>query len=209
VQLQLTGGIKLSGKLLAAGADVDVTKMSVFLSGPSGLERFGWAEIKKDGTFSFPDLRSTTYGVQVNNLPDGWYLNSASFGGDNVLDNGLRLDESPGTNTLDVTVKPGAGQLDGVVLKGDEPAPGAIVKLLPEHASPYRQDLARIATTDQRGHFVIKNVVPGSYRALAVAPKGDGDDDEDSEDDASSGTSVAVAEKESKTVQLKLAVKEQ
>jgi len=100
--------------------------------------------------------------------------------------------------------------VDGVVIKGDDPVPGATVKLLPERASPYRQDLSRTAPTDQRGRFVIKNVVPGSYRLLAVPAKGDGDDEEDSDDDSSSsGTSLALAEKESKTVQLKLAAKEQ
>ena len=211
LELQLSGGIKLSGKLVAAaGADVDLTKMNVLLSGPSGLERFGWAQVKKDGTFSFPDLHSTTYSLQVSNLPDGWYVSSAAFGGDSVLDNGLKLGESTGDNTLDVKITPGAGQLDGIVLQGDDPVPGATVKLSPEHASPYRQDLARTATTDQRGRFVIKNVVPGSYRLLAVPAKGDGDDEENSDNDSSSsGTSLAVAEKESKTVQLKLAVREQ
>jgi protocatechuate 3,4-dioxygenase beta subunit len=212
LEVQLSGGIKLSGKLVAAaGSDVDLTQISVLLSGPSGLERFGFAEVKKDGAFSFPDLHSTTYGLQVNNLPDGWYVSSAAFGGDNVLDNGLKLGESTGDNTLDVKITPGAGQLDGIVLQGDDPVPGATVKLLPEHAASYRQDLARTAMTDQRGRFVIKNVVPGGYRLLAVPAKSDGDDEEDSDDDSSSsaGTSLALAEKESKTVQLKLAVKEQ
>jgi protocatechuate 3,4-dioxygenase beta subunit len=210
IQLQLSGGLKLSGKLLAgASADIDLTTIGVFLSAPGGFERSGWSDVKKDGAFTFPDLRNTTYTLQVSNVPDGWYLSSASYGGDNVLENGLRLSEETGSHSLDITVKPGAGQVDGVVLKGDDPVPGAMVKLLPEHASPYRQDLPRAATTDQRGRFLIKNVVPGSYRIVAVAAKSDTDDDEDSGDDSASGTSLAVAEKESKTVQLKLAAKEQ
>jgi protocatechuate 3,4-dioxygenase beta subunit len=210
IQLQLSGGLKLSGKLLAGAAgDVDLATISIFLAPPGGLEHSGWADVQKDGAFSFPDLRSTTYSLLVNNVPDGWYVSSASFGGDNVLENGLRLSDGIGSRTLDITFKPGAGQVDGIVLKGDDPVPGATVKLLPEHASPYRQDLSRTAPTDQRGRFVIKNVVPGSYRVLAVGGKGDADEDEDSDDDSSSGTSLALAEKESKTVQLKLAVKEQ
>jgi protocatechuate 3,4-dioxygenase beta subunit len=210
IQLQLSGGVKLSGKLLpGAAGDVDLTTMSIFLAPPGGLEHSGLADVKKDGDFSFPDLRSTTYSLLVNNVPDGWYVSSASFGGDNVLENGLRLSDGIGARTLDITVKPGAGQVDGIVIKGDDPVPGATVKLLPEHASPYRQDLSRTAPTDQRGRFIIKNVVPGSYRLLAVAGKDDGDDDDDSPEDSSSGTSLALAEKESKTVQLKLVVREQ
>jgi protocatechuate 3,4-dioxygenase beta subunit len=210
IELQLSGGLKLAGKVSAgAAADVDLTAMSIFLLPPAGLENSGWADVKKDGAFSFPDLRSTTYSLQVNNVPDGWYVSSASFGGDNVLENGLQIGEGIGARTLDITVKPGAGQLDGIVLKGDDPVPGAIVKILPEHSSLYRQDLPRATTTDQRGRFIIKNVVPGSYRALAVAGKSEGEDDDDSDDDSLAGTSLALAEKESKTVQLKLVVREQ
>jgi protocatechuate 3,4-dioxygenase beta subunit len=210
IQLQLSGGVKLSGKLLAGAAgDVDLATMSIFLVAPGGPEHSGWADVKKDGDFSFPDLRNTTYSLLVNNVPDGWYVSSASFGSDNVLESGLRVGDGIGSRTLDITVKPGAGQVDGLVLMGDDPAPGATVKLLPDHSSPYRQDSFRAVPTDQRGRFIIKNVVPGSYRLLAVAGKSDGEDDEDSPDDSSLGTSLALAEKESKTVQLKLVVREQ
>lgn len=208
VQLQLNGGLKLSGKLQAAGgSDLDLTAVSILLSG-GGLDRMGWADIKKDGSFSFTDLRSTTYGVQVNNLPEGWYVSSVSFGGDNVLEYGLRLGDGAGSRALEITIKQGTGQVDGVVFKGDDPVPGASVSLLPEHASQYRYDLPRSAKTDQRGHFVIKNVVPGNYRALAVSGKSEDDADSDAENDPSSGTSVTLSDKDSKTVRLELTARE-
>jgi protocatechuate 3,4-dioxygenase beta subunit len=208
VQLQLNGGLKLSGKLqVPGGSDLDLTAVGILLSG-GALNRMGWSDVKKDGSFSFADLRSTTYGVQVNNLPEGWYVSSASFGGDNVLEYGLRLGEGAGSRALEITIKQGTGQVDGAVFKGDDPVPGATVRLLPEHASPYRYDLPQSTTTDQRGHFVIKNVVPGSYRALAVAGKPDDQDHDAPEDEAAAGTSVVLGERESKTVQLKLAADE-
>ena len=61
------------------------------------------------------------------------------------------------------------------------PVRGAAVNLIPEHPSPYRSDLARTAATDPHGHFVIPDVVPGRYRALAATSE-DNESDHDGDD---------------------------
>jgi hypothetical protein len=146
----------------------------------------------------------------VNGLPEGWYVSSADFGGENVLERGLKIGEAAASHSLDVTLKSGTGKVEGTVLKGNDPATGAVVRLVPEHLSQYRPGLERTAATDQRGHFVIADVVPGSYRAVAaLREENDGDDDSDEPAASdSSTTTVAVAEGESKTVQLKLKTSE-
>jgi len=207
LRLQLSGGHEISGRIIVpAGSKLDLSETVVLLSPGQGLHNTGFAEIKEDNTFTTADVPPGTYSVMVNNLPDGWYVSSADFGGENVLERGLKLSEATAGHSLDVTLKSGTGKLEGTVLKGNDPVAGAMVRLVPEHQSQYDQGLERTAATDQRGHFVIPDVVPGSYRAVA-ASRDDNDSDDDSDEPAagdSSTTTVAVAQGESKTVQLKI-----
>jgi hypothetical protein len=87
------------------------------------------------------------------------------------------------------------------VLRGDDPVPGARVKLLPDPENRHRPDLLIDAWTNEDGHFVIKNLAPGSYRALAAPSERDYENDDD---DFPASVSIVLSEKESKSVQLKL-----
>jgi protocatechuate 3,4-dioxygenase beta subunit len=207
LRLHLTGGIEISGKVIVTSrSKVDLGQLQIALSPSQGFEQFGFAEVKQDRTFTISNIHPGTYGLQLSGLPEGWYVSSADFGGENVLENGLKLGEAGGSHPLVVTVRSGIGKIEGTVLKGDDPVSGAAVNLIPEHPSPYRSDLVRTTATDQRGHFVILDVVPGKYRALA-ATREDNESDDDSDEPAagdSSGTNIEVGEGESKNVQLKL-----
>jgi Carboxypeptidase regulatory-like domain len=211
LRLQLSGGNEISGRIIVpAGSKLDLTEAQVYLSSIQGLQQFGFAQIKEDGTFTAEDVHPGTYTLMVNGLPEGWYVSSADFGGENVLERGLKFGEATAAHSLNVTLKSGTGKVEGTVLKGNDPVTGAMVRLVPERLSQYHPGLARAAATDQRGHFVIPDVVPGSYRAVA-ATRDENDSDDDGDEPAaadSSTTTVAVAEGESKTVQLKLKTRE-
>jgi hypothetical protein len=211
LRLQLSGGLQISGRIIVpAGSKLDLTEAQVLLSPPQGPQQFGFAEIKEDRTFTAADVHPGTYTVMVNGLPEGWYVSSADFGGENVLERGLKVGEASAGHSLDVTLRSGMGKVEGTVLKGDDPVTGAVVRLVPERLSQYHPGLERTAATDQRGHFVIPDVVPGSYRAVA-ASRDENDSDDDGDEPATAGsstTTVAVAEGESKTVQLKLKTRE-
>ena len=211
LRLQLGGGHEISGRIIVpAGSKLDLAEAQVLLSPAQGLQQFGFAEIKEDRTFTTSELHQGTYSVMVNGLPDGWYISSADFGGENVLERGVKIGEAASGHSLDVTLKSGTGKLEGTVLKGNDPVAGAMVRLVPEHPSQYHPGLEHTAATDQRGHFVIADVVPGSYRAVA-ASRDETDSDDDGDEPAaadSSTTTVAVVEGESKTVQLKLKTSE-
>jgi protocatechuate 3,4-dioxygenase beta subunit len=211
LRLQLSGGHEISGRIIVpAGSKLDLSEAQLLLSPAHELQQFGFAEIKEDRTFSTSEVHQGTYSVMVNGLPEGWYISSADFGGENVLEKGLNVAEASAGHSLDVTLKSGVGKVEGTVRKGDDPVSGAMVRLVPEYPSVYRPGLAHTAVTDQRGHFVIPDVVPGSYRAVAAA-RDENDSDDDGDDPAavdSSTTTMAVAEGESKTVQLKLKTRE-
>lgn len=212
LELQLRGEVEISGKVTAlGGARLDFRTVRVYLEDASVYLRIGartlWQngdDVNQDGTFHLAHMGRTTYRIRVAELPDGWYVRSAAFGSQNVLENGLRLAGDDAGHSLDVTVSPEVAQVDGVVLRGDRPVPGAKVQLIPEPVNPFRQselDRSNAAWADETGHFVVKNVAPGSYRVLAIDVENDVEEDEL---ESPASVSVVLAEKESKTVQIKL-----
>jgi protocatechuate 3,4-dioxygenase beta subunit len=206
VRLQLNGSIVLTGRLTAVGgANLDLSKVQVSLFRQNGGAAFGYTT--KEGTFSLQDVYPTIYSLELYYLPEGWYLSAAAFGSDNVLDRGLKINEGAGRHVLEITLRHGTARIEGAVMRGDDPVPGAVVMLAPEAAGPYRLGLERTTRTDQHGHFVFANISPGNYRSIAVRGESDGNDEAPALD-ASSGEKIAVAEGESKTVELKLTTRE-
>jgi hypothetical protein len=210
--LQLRKERTLSGKMMAPGGPkLDFPRMSIWLESPSRDEpsyRGAWAEIQKDGTFTIPKVRLTTQRIIVYPMPDGWYLRSALFGRQNVLEDGLNLSDSDSHESLELTFSPTAGRIEGVVLRGDDPAYGAVVRIFPEPANPNNTGLYLEGLADENGHFDFDSVVPGCYRVVAyTSERTDGDGG--SPYDASVSASVIVAEKESKTLTLRLPRKEE
>jgi hypothetical protein len=210
--LQLRRNLTLSGKLKAAGGPkLDFQKMSVWLEPPQPDDpsyRGVWAEIHKDGTFTIPRVRPTTQRIAVYPMPDGRYLRSAFFGKQNVLEDGLNLSDSDSHESLELTFSPTAGRIEGVVLRGDEPAYGSTVRIFPEPANPNNKGLYQERVADEDGHFVIDSVVPGRYRAVAYASeRTDGDGGSPYDDSVSA--SIVVAKKKSKTLNLKFPRREE
>jgi len=206
--LQLRKELDLSGRMRAIGGPrFEFKKVSVWLEAPRRDEptyRGAWAEVQKDGAFTIHRVRPTTHRLKLYPMPDGWYLRSAFFGKQNVLENGLDLSDSDSHGSLELTFSAAAGRLEGVVLRGNDPAYGALVRLFPEPANPNYTGLSQGARTDEDGHFVIDSVVPGCYRAVAYAS-----DRTDGADGDSVSTSIIVAGEESTTLNLKLPKKEE
>jgi carboxypeptidase family protein len=204
-----TGALNLSGRMNTAGsARLELQPLSVRLSPEDGKTPDVIAAVRNDGTFTLTELRRTTYRLRLADLPDGWYLRSAVLGDQNILNNGLRLAEADAKKSLEITVSLGAGKVQGVVLEPEygDPVPNALVKLFPDPPNPHRADLFQTAPTDQDGRFVIKNVVPGRYRVLAIMGKTGGGENnyEDSLMAAGAGTRVVLAEKQTKHLELEL-----
>src|SRR5207244_4314803 len=101
----------------------------------------------------------------VSGLPDGFYVKAIRSGDDDVLTAGLDLTRGP-AGRIDITLCPGAGQVDGVVRNDkQQPAPGATVVLIPQETERRDQmSYYKTATTDQYGKFSVKNLDPGEYK---------------------------------------------
>lgn len=206
LELHLRKTLKLSGKVIAVGeSKSDFRDLRIMLRADalplytSDLPASG--ELNKDGTFTIDNVRPTRNTLSVYPLPDGWYLYAASFGSQNVLEDGLQLAGADPEETLKVTLSHAAGQIKGVVFKGDDPVRGAVVRLFQEPVNPHYPDAFEVAKTDEGGNFIMPSIAPGSYRAVAYASEyTDGNDDDSPPDE----THIILAEKETKTVQLRL-----
>jgi hypothetical protein len=167
----------------------------------------------KEGIFTLEEMAGGAYHLQLFGLPSGWYVRSAVFGGQDVLNAGIQLADSSAGDSLKIVVSSGVAQVEGVVLRSDDPedtVTAAVVRLIPEPANALRRDLFRSAKTNEAGEFIIENVAPGRYRVMAVDSEADDenngeDDDDDSSPASPTGTVIVLAEKEHKTLHLKLA----
>ncbi len=69
---------------------------------------------------------------------------------------------------LDIALSRDGATIGGMVQdKDDQPAPGAIVVLIPETNLQFRHDLYQQTTTDQYGRYRFSSVAPGEYKLVA------------------------------------------
>lgn len=202
----------LAGKVTKAGkSPLDLHSVRVCLS--MGDLQIVCAAPSKQGIFIFEDVASGAYHLQLMGLPAGWYVRSAVFGGQDVLSDAIKLADSSAGDSLKIVVSSGIAQVEGVVLRSDDPedtVTAAVVRLIPEPVNAFRKDLLRSAKTNEAGEFIIENVAPGRYCVTAVDSEADDensgeDDDDDSSPAAPAGRVIVLAEKEHKTLKLKIA----
>jgi uncharacterized surface anchored protein len=74
---------------------------------------------------------------------------------------------TPIVGTLEVVLSPNVSQIDGVVMDDrHQPATGVQAVLVPDRNREHTE-LFKAATTDQNGHYTIRNVPPGDYKLFA------------------------------------------
>jgi hypothetical protein len=103
-------------------------------------------------------------GAQSNDLRD-YYTKSVLQGGKDVADSGFAVN---GDVSLDVVVSAKGATIEGNVVDS-KGAPGAysVVAVVPNSEQRARPDSYQQASTDERGHFVVRGMTPGSYVVLA------------------------------------------
>ena len=190
VVLQLTGGAEISGSIKMEEGDLKdwlqpaqqsqnappgmppllgPGTRSIRLSTTEGISVSApAAQFNTDGTFQLKGVAPSKYFIQVNGLPQGTYVKSMRFGGQDVTRAPLDL-TAGGGGSLELVLSPKAADVTGVVLndKG-EPVQGVPVTVWPK--IPDRGSAAngiKSANTDQNGSFKITGLAPGDYYAAA------------------------------------------
>jgi protocatechuate 3,4-dioxygenase beta subunit len=111
-------------------------------------------------------IRRGTYEISVQGGRD-IYLRSIQATGARIAGRILEIKGNAPVR-LNLTLAAGRGDIAGVALRGEKPAPGAMVVLVP--ADPgNNQLLFRRDQSDSDGTFGIADVVPGRYTLLAIA----------------------------------------
>lgn len=95
-------------------------------------------------------------------------MKSVRAGDADITDTGLDLTQMDTAPLVEICLSSKGASLNGLVMAGDKPAPGAVVTILPHPFTPAQPMTARrTASTDQNGRFSLEGVRPGEYRVYA------------------------------------------
>jgi hypothetical protein len=144
-------------------------RLALMLLPTEGLPTAGTspAQVKEDGTFLFSGVGLGKYALNLNSLPQGTYLKSARFAGQDVTKS--LIDTTSGTGgRLELVLSSKSADITGSVQndKG-ETRSGVMVTLWPKIPDPSPIGGARPSITDQNGGFQFKGLAPGDYYIAA------------------------------------------
>ncbi len=166
---ELHGRLKVEGSTAPDIKNFRVTlatRSSGAMMGPGGGQQFGG--LKEDNTFTLANVNADQYDIRVSGIPDGGYVKSIKLGDADVTDTGLDFTSAVIPAELTVVVNMAAATIDGVVQTDQsQPASGVIVVLVPEGTKREVDRYYSTATTDDAGHFTLKNITPGEYRVYS------------------------------------------
>jgi len=158
----LQGAVRVEGQ-----AQIDLGSVAVTLRSIDPPSNRIPGQVKADGAFNVIGVMPGSYELSVSGLPPGFYLKSARFGSEEVVDSGLNLIGAD-AGKLDLLVSPSAAQVDGVVLDAkQQPAKGTLVALIPDAARKSRSSLIKTVRTDDAGRYSIQGIAPGNYGLYA------------------------------------------
>ena len=174
--LMLGSGATIHGRIrTATGAPLPSGRTMVHLEsiGEDGGTGFGFTEVNKDGSFELSGVTDGSYAVMTTPIGEGWFTQSAHLGNEDALLNGVQVEGGAAKGALDIVVSNDGAQIEGTVTDSEknELIAGVVVKAQVDPATDYNYMRSHTATTDQNGHYVLKDVPPGKFKVTAKMPK--------------------------------------
>lgn len=168
VQLALAAPVDLSAHVKIEGnANVQLNEVRVFLEPvlQAGMGS-GGGTANSNGDLTVKNLAPVEYRPRVM-APKGFYVKSIRYGDTDALDSAIDL-SSGAPGQLEILLSPDGGEVDGSVTndKG-EASTGAMVTLIPDGERRASSMFFKTGTTDQSGHFTMKDIAPGEYTVYA------------------------------------------
>jgi hypothetical protein len=213
VSLVLTNGIDVAGRMILDGKSAaSATQIRVALVPPEDQSHsmFGGGhgtDVKPDGSFDAKGVGDGSYSLEVYSTCRECYVKSATANSVDLLDQGIEISSGAGPGPVAIVYSSNTGTLTGAVTnKDDLPAAGAMVVLVPGPGSHQKPEQYKTSPTDQYGHFEVRGVPPGHYKAFAwekVDQESYGDPDF-LKPFESKAESFDIAANEQKSVQLKM-----
>jgi 5-hydroxyisourate hydrolase-like protein (transthyretin family) len=212
ISLVLTRGIDiavrvtLEGKSAGSVADMEVSLVpGEEASIPFRMGRTATAQ--PDGSLILKEVSDGSYSIDVYSKCRECYLKSAKSSGVDLLDQGVQISSGAGPASIAIVYSSNSGTVTGAVTnKDDLPAPGAMVVLVPDAGSHQTPEHYKTSPTDQYGHFEIRGVPPGHYKAFAweKVDQGSYGDPDFLKPVESMAESFDISANEQKSVQLKM-----
>jgi len=173
--LVLGGGVTIHGRLVTAGgAPVPSGRVRVGLesTGEEGGSGSGYTDVNKDGSFEIDGVADGSYILRAGGFEQGWFVKSAHLGSEDVLLAGVQVENGAVAGRLDIVVSSEGAQIEGTVTDGDQNQPlvGVQLRARPDPETDYNRFRSPQTTTDQNGHFVLKDIPPGKYKVTAKMP---------------------------------------
>jgi hypothetical protein len=171
VTLTVAPGVEIKGRLrVEGGTDSNLGSLSVNLVPKTILIPFGVGRTdstKSDGSFLIKSAFEGDYEINVENLPENYFVKSARLDGVDVLTAGVTVDTKQAPGSLEIVVSSNGAGIDGVISKDQQPFQGATVALVPDPPHRGERRLFKSISTDQNGHFVLQGLSPGDYKVFA------------------------------------------
>jgi hypothetical protein len=212
VSLVFGGGVDLKGVVRVDGDSQQDLSGVAILPRPHDqgavMTAASIGRLKDDNTFTIQNAPADVVDLMVSGLPANFYVKSTKSGEIDLLVNGLDLSKGA-PERVEIILSPNAGAVSGTVQSTNtgQPAPGAIVVLIPQEKERHEQgQYYRTGTADQNGSYTIKGVVPGDYKAFAWEDVEYGAfmDPEFMKPVESKGEAITVRENDQKTVTLSM-----
>jgi hypothetical protein len=181
IHLQINQGASVRGHFRTeTGEHFDWTQLTVVLASSdenaglllptSGDAPPTFSTVAKDGSFEMKSVPSGRYHLVVgarassDKLRD-YFTKSVMLNGQDVGDSGFELNSA---TELEIVISAKGATIEGTVVddKGN-PVSSATVVDVPDSDHRLRPDLYQQDTTDERGHFSLRGLNPGSYTVLA------------------------------------------
>jgi len=199
--LALSPGIDIPGQVSVAEPEVPVNLKNIQValeSQPLFLAAIRAApRTDAEGRFTFKNFPPARYTVNVENLPDGCFVQKVKIGGQEVGRDGVEISSAA---PFEVVLSSTAAAIAGLVTDKDgQPLALATVVLLPSDSGR-----AISATADRSGNFTVGRLRPGTYKLLAwedVEP-GAWDDPEIRKRYDSQAAEIQLGPRERRTTQL-------
>jgi hypothetical protein len=173
VSLVLTRGIDILVRVTSEGKAAASANVTVGLNPSMDDASSDFVEVRRsvarpNGSFVLKEVGDGSYTLNVYSDCVECYLKSASANGVDLLERGVQVSSGEAPSPIALVYSSNSGTLTGAVTnKDDLPAPGALVVLVPDSSSHQKPDQYKSSTTDQYGHFEIRGVSPGHYKAFA------------------------------------------
>jgi Carboxypeptidase regulatory-like domain len=124
------------------------------------------SKVSADGSIRLSGVTPGRWMIVVDALPEGLWLKSESFAGNEVLAGELNLTENA-RGQLRIVLAANGAQIAGTITANNQPSPATVVLVpeAPELRSAHQ--MYQVTNTTERGLFTLKSVPPGSYKLFA------------------------------------------